>query len=325
MHGGPSQVDTFDYKPALQRDHGKPFPGKQLPRIVSSATANLHGVAVRLQATRAKRPDGCRRFSQNVAGAMADELCFAQLRALQQLACTAHPQRLLELHTGSFGHVRAAVDGLVDYCTGSARKIKTCRATSRICPTHNVGGAHELRGQSAFLPAHYHGTQAWAVQRYHPHRVEAKIPFIENSRKSGKSRAQQQPRAGFVGQSMNARACSSAKNAAATMRWRRVIASRLSWPFRMQRRPCTANCMDISATKVRRRSKLYGLDNRQATRELRYANVFWPAASPRPACGLCEVTHSYKWDQPISKVNSENHQQQRRRGGSAASPGCCVT
>ena len=26
MQGGPSQVDTFDYKPALERDHGKPLP-----------------------------------------------------------------------------------------------------------------------------------------------------------------------------------------------------------------------------------------------------------------------------------------------------------
>ena len=26
MDGGPSQVDTFDYKPILQRDNGKPFP-----------------------------------------------------------------------------------------------------------------------------------------------------------------------------------------------------------------------------------------------------------------------------------------------------------
>ena len=27
MSGGPSHVDTFDYKPLLQRDHGKPLPG----------------------------------------------------------------------------------------------------------------------------------------------------------------------------------------------------------------------------------------------------------------------------------------------------------
>jgi GcrA cell cycle regulator len=34
MNGGPSQVDTFDPKPLLARDHGKPFPGT-MPRIVS--------------------------------------------------------------------------------------------------------------------------------------------------------------------------------------------------------------------------------------------------------------------------------------------------
>jgi len=34
MHGGPSQVDTFDYKPLLKRDHGKPLPFKR-PKVVS--------------------------------------------------------------------------------------------------------------------------------------------------------------------------------------------------------------------------------------------------------------------------------------------------
>src|SRR5262245_58939719 len=40
MHGGPSQVDTFDYKPLLERDHGKPLPFAK-PRVFSSATGNL--------------------------------------------------------------------------------------------------------------------------------------------------------------------------------------------------------------------------------------------------------------------------------------------
>src|SRR5438445_9382937 len=40
MHGGPSQVDTFDYKPLLKRDHGKPLPFAK-PRVVSSVTGNL--------------------------------------------------------------------------------------------------------------------------------------------------------------------------------------------------------------------------------------------------------------------------------------------
>src|SRR5689334_12924976 len=40
MHGGPSQVDTFDPKPLLTRDSGKPFPGEK-PRVQFSQTGNL--------------------------------------------------------------------------------------------------------------------------------------------------------------------------------------------------------------------------------------------------------------------------------------------
>jgi hypothetical protein len=40
MHGGPSQIDTFDYKPLLERDHGKPLPFAK-PRVFSAATGNL--------------------------------------------------------------------------------------------------------------------------------------------------------------------------------------------------------------------------------------------------------------------------------------------
>src|SRR6188472_4369581 len=40
MHGGPSQVDTFDYKPKLIADDGKPLPFPK-PRVVSAETGNL--------------------------------------------------------------------------------------------------------------------------------------------------------------------------------------------------------------------------------------------------------------------------------------------
>ena len=33
MHGGPSHVDTFDYKPLLARDDGKPLPFALPPNI----------------------------------------------------------------------------------------------------------------------------------------------------------------------------------------------------------------------------------------------------------------------------------------------------
>src|SRR3954469_8831897 len=40
MAGGPSHVDTFDFKPLLQRDHGKPFPFAR-PRVIFNSTGNL--------------------------------------------------------------------------------------------------------------------------------------------------------------------------------------------------------------------------------------------------------------------------------------------
>src|ERR1700688_1579965 len=40
MKGGPSHVDTFDYKPLLQRDHGKPYPFAR-PRVTFASTGNL--------------------------------------------------------------------------------------------------------------------------------------------------------------------------------------------------------------------------------------------------------------------------------------------
>src|SRR5687768_113934 len=40
MHGGPSAVDTFDYKPLLTRDNGKPMPFSK-PRVQFAQTGNL--------------------------------------------------------------------------------------------------------------------------------------------------------------------------------------------------------------------------------------------------------------------------------------------
>ena len=43
MHGGPSQVDTFDYKPRLIKDHGKPL-SLPLPRVTFADPKQYGGV-----------------------------------------------------------------------------------------------------------------------------------------------------------------------------------------------------------------------------------------------------------------------------------------
>ena len=62
MHGGPSQMDTFDYKPLLKRDHGKPLPFAR-PKVVSSETFNLLQ-SPGASAVRAKRSMGERFVSR---------------------------------------------------------------------------------------------------------------------------------------------------------------------------------------------------------------------------------------------------------------------
>ena len=73
MHGGVSQVDTFDYRPALQRDNGKAYPGKK-PRIVSSATGDLVASPYSF-----KHYGQCGQWASEIfpnIASMSDELCF---------------------------------------------------------------------------------------------------------------------------------------------------------------------------------------------------------------------------------------------------------
>ena len=73
MHGGPSHVDTFDWKPRLLKDSGKPLPFDK-PRIQFAKTSNLR-----------RSPWEFRPYGQSGAmisdlfplvGARADDLCF---------------------------------------------------------------------------------------------------------------------------------------------------------------------------------------------------------------------------------------------------------
>ena len=113
MHGGPSQVDTFDYKPLLKRDHGKPLPFAaaegRLQRNLQPAE-----VAVGIQAVRAERACGSAtcfpRFAKRV-----DDLCFIKSMWGSN---SRHGGALLELHTGSDTFVRPSMGSWITYGLG---------------------------------------------------------------------------------------------------------------------------------------------------------------------------------------------------------------
>ena len=148
MHGGPSQVDTFDHKPLLQRDHGKPLPFAK-PRVTFAETGNLLGSPFRF----ARHGDSGQWVSElfpHVARCV-DQLCF--VKSLHG-SNDAHGGALLKLHTGSDTFVRPSIGSWVLYGLGTENQ--DLPGFVSICPTLGHGGVNNW--SSAFLPAVTQGT-----------------------------------------------------------------------------------------------------------------------------------------------------------------------
>jgi Protein of unknown function (DUF1501) len=142
MQGAISQVDTFEYKPRLQRDGGKPGPG--------GGTLTASKFAFR------QYGDSGAWFSElfpHIA-VHADKLCW--LRGLHT-DTPAHPQAVVQLHTGSANAAltRPSMGAWLLYGLGTENQDLPGYVT--INPPPNFGGA--VNYGSAFLPAHYQGTR----------------------------------------------------------------------------------------------------------------------------------------------------------------------
>src|SRR6266700_290972 len=148
MHGGPSQVDTFDYKPLLERDDGKPLPFAR-PRVVSSETGNLLKSPFRF-AQHGQSGQWVSEVFPHVARCV-DDLCI--IRSMHG-SNSRHGGALLELHTGSDTFVRPAMGSWITYGLGTENRNLPGFIT--ICPTLTHGGVNNW--SSAFLPAVYQAT-----------------------------------------------------------------------------------------------------------------------------------------------------------------------
>lgn len=148
MKGGPSHVDTFDPKPALDRDNGK-APPFALPEVTFAAQGNL-----------LKSPW---RFHQHgQCGLPVSELFPHVARHIDDLCIVrslhgtnpAHGGAALKLHTGSDQFVRPSMGSWVTYGLGTENENLPAFLT--ICPTLAHGGVNNWG--TAFLPAHCQGT-----------------------------------------------------------------------------------------------------------------------------------------------------------------------
>ncbi|MCA9196719.1 MAG: DUF1501 domain-containing protein [Planctomycetales bacterium] len=148
MHGGPSQVDTFDYKPELQKRHGQEFPYAK-PRIVSSETGKLMASPFRFRQFGQAGIHVSEIFPHT--GQLVDDLCIVNSIHGSN---SRHGSALLELHTGSDTFIRPSMGSWITYGLGSENQDLPGFLT--ICPTLGHSGSNAW--SSAFLPAHYAGT-----------------------------------------------------------------------------------------------------------------------------------------------------------------------
>ena len=149
MHGGPSHVDTFDYKPLLQRDHGKPLPFDK-PRVQFAKTGNL-----------LRSPWKFRQYGES--GAWVSDLFPHVARHVDDLTFVksmhgsneAHGGAMLKVHTGSDTFVRPSMGSWISYGLGTENNNLPSFVTIR--PTLGHGGVKNFG--SAFLPAEHQATR----------------------------------------------------------------------------------------------------------------------------------------------------------------------
>ncbi|WP_417850883.1 DUF1501 domain-containing protein [Thalassoglobus sp.] len=169
MKGGPSGIDTFDYKPKLQEDDGKELPYDK-PRVQFAATGALLGSPWKFKQYGESGIHVSELFP-NVAQRI-DDLCI--LNSVHGTNA-AHGGALLKLHTGSDTFVRPSMGAWINYGLGSENENLPGFLT--ICPTLAHGGVKNWG--SAFLPAACQGVPLGVASKPS---LEANVKYIENSK-----------------------------------------------------------------------------------------------------------------------------------------------
>ncbi len=178
MKGGPSQVDTFDYKPQLNKDDGKPLPFDK-PRVQFAATGNLLASPWRFRQYGESGIPVSSLFPH--VARHVDDICF-----LNSVYGTnaAHGGAALKLHTGSDTFVRPGMGAWVNYGLGTENENLPGFIT--ICPTLAHGGVNNWG--SAFLPAECQGVPLGVASQPS---TNAHVKYISNPRiSSGVQRTQ---------------------------------------------------------------------------------------------------------------------------------------
>jgi len=272
MHGGPSHVDTFDYKPQLTTQDGNPLPFTK-PRIQFSQTGNL-----------LRSPWAFRQYGQS--GAWVSDLfphvgeCVDDITFIKSLygSNEAHGGALLKIHTGSDTFVRPSMGAWISYGLGTENESLPSFVT--INPTLGHGGVRNFG--SAFLPPIHQATRLGAS------RSDMKKATIENLANPGMSRELQLEQIALLGD------LDRLKRAGASARIESDLDARIEsfeLAFRMQ--SAAPHLLDI-AQETAATLDMYGIDGGPTDNYGRQCLI--ARRMSEAGVRFVQVSHAY-WDQ----------------------------
>jgi Protein of unknown function (DUF1501) len=286
MHGGPSSIDTFDPKPRLDKDNGKPVPFK---RGLTFGEDSVRGLM--------KSPWEFKQHGQsgipvsalfpNVATCV-DDLCVIRSMVGDGVD---HGAALLQLHTGVFSFRRPSMGAWVLYGLGTENRNLPGFIT--IKPSLGHGGQNNW--SSSFLPGEYQGTpignSGMKVEEIEkepmPYLVSRGLPAEHRKYELEMLRKMNRKHAALNDSDPDLEA--------------RIGSLELA--FRMQSEAPEAFDVgkESDATK-----KLYGLDN-ENTRDFGWQCLLARRLSER-GVRFVQCSHSYKWDQhsELRKLHTKN-------------------
>lgn len=152
MQGGPSQIDTFDYKPSLEKFDGSRMPFDDSRTIANTGQRGTEQRVMRSPWSFSRHGSSGRMVSElfpNVARHV-DDLCFIHSMRTEGVA---HGPATLFLHSGAANFVRPSMGSWISYGLGAASENLPAFVT--IAPSLGNGGARNFG--SAFLPARHQG------------------------------------------------------------------------------------------------------------------------------------------------------------------------
>jgi hypothetical protein len=285
MSGGPSHVDTFDPKPRLDQDNGKPLPFA-MPSLVRTRTSNL------LRSPFAFRKHGqagieVSELFPKVAGCV-DDLCVIRSMVADNIN---HNGACLQMNTGEQAFSRPSLGSWLLYGLGSENQDLPGFVV--ISPAQPAQGAPLW--SSSFLPAAYQGTLVSDLKD--------PIANLANPRRAASGQRTQLDALGRLNGLHAARRRDDSRLSA------RIASFELAYRMQVE----APQAFDI-ASESRATRALYGLDDpvtatfgtqclmarRLSERGVRFVQVYHTQTSKRSSCQLWDQHGGLKTELPAN-------------------------